>query len=434
MAHSDILVLVIAWVAVFLVLGQHVASVLLGAGLLGIWIAFGTRIFNGILAQDIISTASSYSLSIIPMYLLMAQALLRGGVVEDLFIVAHRMAGGRKFPLGVATIITGGLLGAVSGSGAATSASLAVMASPHLEKVGYTRRFSIALAAVAGSLSAIIPPSVIMIIYGSLTLVPVGHLFMGSVFPALVCIGVYIGCIALFGETNEKSPQDKAPEAETPLSARNIGAFAFVIGLMTVVFGGIYGGIVTAAEAGAIGAFVAVVGLVLMGRLKLTDIYGALSVSVSITAMLMMIVIGAQVFGRFLSLTRAPRALLESLEPLLIYPNLVVGLIMLTFFLFGLFLESAAVMVLLIPVIIPLLEVLQVDLIWFGVMASFMISLGLLTPPVGLSTFAACSAANHRVGPVFLTTGQFALVAAVIVGAVMMTFPAIVTWLPAQIK
>lgn len=433
MATADTLVIVIAWGVVFLVLGQHVASVLLGAGLVGIAIAYGDRIFNGILAQDVISTASTYSLSIIPLYLFMAQVLLKGGVVSDLFVVAHRLAGRRRFPLGVATIVTGGLLGAVSGSGAATSASLAVMTSPHLEAAGYSKRFSIALAAVSGSLSAIIPPSVIMIIYGSLTLVPVGHLFIGAVFPAVVCVAVYIACIAIFGETRSLSDGESFAE-DQELSRRSIVAFGFVVTLMLVVFGGIYGGIVTAAEAGAVGAFVAIVGMFLMRRLDFSALGEALSVSVQITAMLMMIVIGAQVFGRFLSLTRAPRQLLEQLEGLLIYPNLTVALIMLLFFLFGLFLESAAVMVLLIPVIMPILDALGVDLIWFGVMASFMISLGLLTPPVGLSTYAACSAAKHSVGPVFVSTGLFALVAAVVVGILMMNFPAIVTWLPSQIN
>ena len=433
MANVDTLVIVIAWGAVFLLLGQHVASVLLGAGLVGIAIAYGDRIFNGILAQDIISTASSYSLSIIPLYLLMAQVLLRGGVVGDLFVVAHRLAGRRRFPLGVATIVTGGLLGAVSGSGAATSASLALMTAPHLETAGYTRRFSIALAAVSGSLSAIIPPSVIMIIYGSLTLVPVGHLFIGAVFPAIVCVAVYILCIAVFGEVRARSSDEVTVEDDL-LSRRSIVAFVFVVALMLIVFGGIYGGVVTAAEAGAVGAFFAIVGMFFMRRLDFAALSQALSISVQITAMLMMIVIGAQVFGRFLSLTRAPKQLLEQLEGLLLFPNLTVALILLTFFLFGLFLESAAVMVLLIPVIMPILDALGVDLVWFGVMASFMISLGLLTPPVGLSTYAACSAARHAVGPVFFSTGLFAMVAAIIVGVLMMNFPAIVTWLPSQIN
>lgn len=171
-----------------------------------------------------------------------------------------------------------------------------------------------------------------------------------------------------------------------------------------------------------------------MGRIGVRDMFDALTDSVKVTSMLMLIVIGAQVFGRFLSLSRAPRELLATLEPLLATPNLLVALLLLTFFVFGLFLESAAVMVLLIPIIMPILDAAQVDLMWFGVMASFMISLGLLTPPVGLSAYAACAAVRHPVGPVFKTTGMFALIAAIVVSIVMVQFPGVVTWLPAQIQ
>ncbi len=431
MTTHEALIFVSIWFGLLLVLGQNVATVLLGTGIVGMWLLKGTRLFDGLLAPDIMGTASSYSLSIIPLYLVMAQFLLRGQVVDDLFKVGYRLAGRRRFPLGAATIVSGGLLGAVSGSGAATAAALATMASPQLQAVGYTRRFSIALAAIAGSLSAIIPPSIIMIIYGSLTLVPVGHLFIGALLPGILCVLVYIGCLHFLAETDETAVSQME---DAGLSVRSVAAFLFVVALMFVVFGGIYGGVITAAEAGAIGAFVALVGMVAMRRIGLRDIAGALVDSVKVTSMLMIIVIGAQVFGRFLSLSRAPRELLTLVEPLLAEPTLLAALLLLAFFLFGLFLESAAVMVLLIPIIMPVLDAAQVDLLWFGVMACFMISLGLLTPPVGLSTYAACAAARHPVAPIFNRTGLFALIAAVIVSFVMIRFPGIVTWLPSQIQ
>ena len=150
--------------------------------------------------------------------------------------------------------------------------------------------------------------------------------------------------------------------------------------------------------------------------------------------MIMLIVIGSQIFGRFLSYSRLPHELLALVEPLLSHPTLVVSILLGAFFVFGLFLESAAVMVLLIPVMMPILEATEVDLLWFGVMASFMISLGLLTPPVGLAAYAASTAAGHPVGPVFRVTSVFALSAAVVVGAVMLRFPAVVTWLPGTLR
>lgn len=436
MSNTQIIWIVLAWFAAFLVLGQNVATVLFGAGMLGIVLVVGVDVLGGILGSDTFYTASIYSLSIVPLYLLMAQLLLRGGVIRDLFAVGHRLSGYRRFPLGVATIVTGSLLGAVSGSGAASSASLASLASPELEKLGYTRRFSLSLSAVAGSLSAIIPPSLIMIIYGSLASVPIGHLFIGAIGPGLLCIAIYIICLRLFGELREGAVDGQAPEQAPPSgeARRSMTAFLFVVALMMIVFGGIYGGVVTVAEAGALGAFAAMAGMMLMRRVNLRGLFEALAESVKITATLMMLVLGAKIFARFLTFSRLPNELLSLMEPILGHPNVVAAILMAVFFLGGMFLESAAVIVLLVPIILPLLQSAGIDLLWFGVMASLMIALGLLTPPVGLATFAAASAGNYPVARVFRSASLFALVAGVVLTVLLISYPALITWLPQQIR
>lgn len=436
MSQSLILWAVGAWFAIFLLLGQNVSTVLLGSGVVGVSLWMGTRVFDGIIGPDIFYTASIYSLSIIPLYLVMAQLLLRGGVIVDLFRVAHRLSGYKRFPLGVATILTGGLLGAVCGSGSASAAALATLAGPELERVGYTRRFAVGLAAVSGSLSAVIPPSLIVIIYGSITMVPIGHLFIGLVGPGLLCMVVYVVCIRCFAEVKPGAVDGVQLDAhEDPrLFRRSVHAFAFVVLLMVVVFGGIYGGIITVAEAGAIGAFTALVGMVVMRRVTLRDIALSMGDSVKVTGMLMMLVIGAQIMARFLAFSRVPRELVAVLEPILDQPYLLLAMLMGLFFLAGMVLESAAVIVLLVPMLLPLLQAAQIDLLWFGVMASFMIALGLLTPPVGLSVYAAASAARFPVAEVFRPATLFAVAAGVIVTTAMMVFPGLVTWLPSHIQ
>ncbi|WP_328185470.1 TRAP transporter large permease [Marinobacter sp. OP 3.4] len=437
MSATSVIWIVIAWFAVFLALGQNVATVLFGAGIVGIALYIGIGPLGGIIGPDTFYSASIYSLSIVPLYLLMAQMLLRGGIINDLFQVGHRMSGYRRYPLGVATIVTGSLLGAVSGSGAASSASLAAVASPELEELGYTRRFSLSIAAVAGSLSAIVPPSLIMIIYGSLTSVPIGHLFIGALGPALLCITIYVVCLKVFGEIRKDAQVDGTipdePE-ERDGRRRSRNAFLFVVTLMVVVFGGIYGGIITVAEAGAIGAFTAMVGMVAMGRVSRKDIFQALAESVKITAALMMLVLGAKIFARFLTFSRLPNELIAVMDPLMSNPGLVAVILLAVFFLAGMFLESAAVIVLLVPIILPLLEAAGIDLLWFGVSASTMIALGLLTPPVGLASFAAASAAGHPASQVFRGATIFALAAGIIVTGMLLVFPSIVTWLPAQMR
>lgn len=435
MSQTAILWFVVAWFTVFLVLGQNVATVLLGSGVVGVALWVGPRVFDGFIGPDIFYTASIYSLSIIPLYLVMAQLLLRGGVIVDLFRVAHKLSGYKRFPLGVATILTGGLLGAVCGSGSASAAALATLAGPELERVGYTKRFSIGLAAVAGSLSAVIPPSLIVIIYGSITMVPIGQLFIGLLGPGILCMLVYIVCLKFFSEVKPGAVDGvRIDEHEDPrMFRRSVNAFIFVLVLMTVVFGGIYGGIITVAEAGAIGAFTSLVGMIAMRRVTFKDISISMSDSVKVTGMLMMLVIGAQIVARFLAFSRLPRELVALLEPILDQPYLLIVMMMVLFFLAGMVLESAAIIVLLMPMLMPLLQAAKIDLLWFGVMASFMIAIGLLTPPVGLSVYAAASATKFPVGEVFRPATVFAIAAGIIVTAAMMLFPPLVTWLPSHI-
>ena len=435
MPHELILPIVAIWFVFFLLLGQHVATVLFGTGIVGVILWTGPRVLQGVLGQDVFYTTSNYSLSIIPLYLLMAQLLMRGGLVLDLFRVGHRMAGYRRFPLGVATLVIGGLLGAVSGSGAASAASLATLAAPELERVGYSRRFSIGLSAVAGSLSAVIPPSLIVIIYGAITTVPIGALFIGLLGPGLLCLVVYIICLAVFEELRPEAERSVSRVDELEELQRGaLPASLFLIALMFVVFGGIYGGIITVGEAGAIGAFTALVGLMAMRRIGWRDLAEALADSAKISAMLMLIVIGAQIFARFLAFSRLPRELLVLAEPLVQYPGVLVGVLMAVLFIAGMILESAAVILLIVPIILPLLQSAQIDLLWFGVLASFMIALGLLTPPVGLSAYAAGAAQRFPVAEVFRPATKFAFASAVLVIGATLLFPEIVTWLPSHIR
>ena len=437
MSKDWIIWAVTLWIVVFMMAGQAVATCLLGAGILGIVLWVGPGVLNGIIGTDTFYTASTYTLSIIPLYLLMAQLLLKGGVIVDLFRVGHRLARYRRFPLGVATIITGGLLGAVSGSGSASAAALATLAGPELQRVGYTRSFSVALAAISGSLSVIIPPSLLIMIYGSLTETPIGHLFIGSLGPGILCILVYVGCLYFFGDVvpgSKDGVRGDLEEEDPTATRRSVSAFIFVIALMTVVFGGIYGGVVTVGEAGALGAFAAFVGMIVMRRVTARDIGQALVDSVKVSAMLLMLLIAAQIFSRFMSFSRLPTELLHFAEPLVASPTTLVLTLMAGLFIAGMVLEEVTTIVLSIPIILPMVQAAGVDTIWFGVMACFVISLGLLTPPVGLVAFSAATAARTPVGPVFRPCMVFSSIAAVVVVVAMMVFPGIATWLPSHLN
>lgn len=430
MSFEIIIAAVLGGFVLLLLLGQSIASTLLISGLIGVVLWRDPRVLDAIVGPDIFFSVSTYSLSIIPLYLFMAQLLMRGGVIDDLFKVGIRLCGGRRFPLGVATIASGGMLGAVSGSGSAAAATLATLASPQLEQIGYSKRYSVAVAAVAGSLSAIVPPSIIMIIYGSITSVPVGDLFIGSLIPATICILAFSLVLFFFPETGPETSAHGSASAEPSaprLTLEPLVASGFVITLMIVVFGGIYGGLVTASEAGALGAFFALGGLIILRRIKLCDIRLSLVEASKVTAMLMMIVVGAQIFGRFLAYAKIPGMLLDVAAPLTDMPQLLIVLLLSLFFIFGLFLESAAVMILLLPVVMPILDSLGVDLLWFGILACFTISMGLLTPPVGLATYSASMSSGFPPDAVFRTTTFFAIIATVLVVGALVAWPGLAT-------
>ncbi len=274
-------------------------------------------------------------------------------------------------------------------------------------------------------------------IYGSLTETPIGHLFMGSVGPGLLCIAVYVGCLYVFGEVTPGAVDGMRGDgpAEDPAAMRkSVSAFVFVIALMGVVFGGIYGGVVTVGEAGALGAFAAFVGMIAMRRVTARDIAAALVDSVKVSAMLLMLLIAAQIFSRFMSFSRLPTELLHMAEPLVAEPTILILVLMFGLFVAGMFLEEVTIIVLSIPIILPMVQSAGVDTIWFGVVACFVISLGLLTPPVGLVAFSAATAARTPVGPVFRPCMVFSSISAVVVVGALMLFPGLATWLPSHLN
>ena len=177
------LLMVVLYFVIFLGLGQNIPTVLFATGMLGLMLSAGPSILIPFLEADVFYRAATYSFITIPLYIIMAFFLFRGDVVKDVYYVVHKITGERRSPLGVATIIMGGMLGAVSGSGTAISAGLAVLAGPELQRYGYTKNFSVALAALGGSLSAIVPPSIIIIIYASIAELSIGKMFMGAVIP-----------------------------------------------------------------------------------------------------------------------------------------------------------------------------------------------------------------------------------------------------------
>lgn len=448
LSDGTIFLIVGLYFVLFLALGQNVATVLLGTGVIGIILFTDPSVLVSFIEADVFYRTETYSFITIPLYILMALVLLKGGVLTDIYYIIHRLGGKRRSPLALATVVMGGFLGAVSGSATAISAGLAVTSSPELRRYGYSREFSVALASIGGSLSAIIPPSIIIIIYASISEISIGKLFIGAIIPGVLLMSSYALAILVLERVKglkiieevsfEDSPDNTVEDAAASTGEGGQGdkfwssivSLAIVSFIIFMIFGGIYGGIMTATEAGGIAAFFALIFMSMRRKLSFAMTKEALVDTARMTAMIMVIVIGAQFFGRFMSLSMIPRQLIALLEPLHSQPWLISLMLLIVLFFLGMILESAAVMVMIIPITDPIITALGIDPIWFGVVASSIIMLGMLTPPVGLAAYASATAAGVPVTGVFKYTSTFALVAAVLVTPWLFIFPELVTYLP----
>jgi C4-dicarboxylate transporter, DctM subunit len=421
----------------FLLSGLYIHSVLFACGIIGIILLEGFDILPGLLGNEPFNRVASYTLTTIPLYVLMAQFILKADIVKDIFYLVHKVSRGKNGALGVLTMIIGGMLGAVSGSGTATAASLGQVAVPELRRHGYSAPLAGAVAAAAGSLSGVIPPSIILILYGVATETPIGSLFIGSVIPGILCMLVFIAVMLVYYKIEKKQPAVQNEVAATLEEEvhyvsvpRLITVIIISILVMAIIFVGIYSGIFTPTEAGAVGSFVGFLAALVLGKVNFNFIKYSVIETLRLTGMVLIIMIGAQIFGRFISLSLIPRKLIEMLEPIMDTPALVLVVISLVLFIMFMFIEGAAVILMSIPVLLPIINAMQIDILWFGVFVGVICTIGLLTPPVGLSVYAVAGVSNIRLEPIFRIGMVFALAALVVVGGLMILFPELATYLP----
>lgn len=433
MSDITVIALMVSVFILLLVAGQYIHSVLLVTGIGGLILLDGMAILTGLLGPQPFDRTAAYTLTTIPLFVLMAQFILQSDVVKDLFYVVNRISRGRRSVLGSLTLVAGAMLGAVSGSGTATAASLGQVAVPELEKHGFKEPLAGAVAAAAGSLSGIIPPSIILILYGVATETPIGDLFIAAFIPGFMVTAVFVVIMMVFLRRSKVDLE--ALHANSPLP-ESIGARRLVVSMavsgliVVVVFGGIYSGMVTPTEAGAVGAFAAFLAALALGKVSLGFMRRSLTETVKVTVMVMLILIGAQIFGRFVSLSLMPRRLIELLEPVVDTPALMLIVLAVIFFVLFMFIEGAAVILMSVPVVLPIIQVMGTDELWFGVFIAVICTVGLISPPVGLSVYAVAGATGMASDAIFKYALFFAAAAAVIVCGVMIAIPATATWLP----
>jgi C4-dicarboxylate transporter, DctM subunit len=384
-------------------------------------------------AQVVQETGFAYTLSVIPLFILMGNFVARAGLAHELFAAAYSFIGHVRGGLAHATIVACAGFGAICGSSIATAATMSKVAYPSMRKLGYSDTVSTGVIAAGGTLGIMIPPSTIMVIYGIITQTNIGKLFAAGVLPGLLTAGAMMLAVAYLAW---KDPSH-VPAGERSSWAQRLKALAGIWGvllLVVVVLGGIYGGWCTATEGAGIGAAGAFLFALARGRLTLRLTLDVLIESARTTAMLFALLFAASMFSNFINFTSMPADLKAWITESGLSPIMIVAAMMLIYIILGTVMEELTMVLLTVPLFFPIVQSLGFDLVWFGVLIVLIVQIGLISPPVGMNLFVL-NTLLPGVGLPSIFRGVWPFVLAQIITLIVLLFvPSISLWLPGFVQ
>ncbi len=327
-----------------------------------------------------------YTLIVLPLFVLMGNLVAGAGISGDLFRAAQAIIGRRRGGLAMATVAACGGFGAICGSSVATAATMGKVAIPAMRRLGYGDSLSSAAVAAGGTLGILIPPSIIMVVYGVATQTHIGMLFAAGIVPGLIAIVGYMAAVK-YSVWRNPAVAPMADEAEKPDMAVLLRSLWPVLVIFGVVMGGIYGGFFTSIEASGIGAVSALLFALTRHSLKLADIYEIFADTARTSAMMFGIILGAALFGEFVNITGVHEGLLRVVRDSGL-PNFGIILLMIAVYLvLGCVLESLSMILLTVPIFFPIIKAMGYDPVWFGILIVVVVEIGLITPPIGVNLF-----------------------------------------------
>lgn len=380
-------------------------------------------------APDAVGAASVQGLSVIPMFIMMGLFMERSGLGTDLYRLFNALLWRIRGGMATATIGAAALFGAVNGSALASTSTMSLVAVPEMRAHGYDDRLSAGTAAVGGTLGMLIPPSATLVLYGLITEEPIGAVLIAGLLPGMLCaVLLMVTAYVLVVLRPSLAPPRQATRTGITVGAAVLRAWPVPV-IFGISMGGIYLGIFTATEAGAVGAASCLVYGILTRRLKLAGLWEALSRTVSLSATIFLIVIGGKMFGFFLSVSGIPRTLTDWVSDLSLHPMAVIAIIYAIYFVLGALMDELAILVIMTPLVYPIVIAIGFDGVWFGVLTVLMLMTGLLAPPVGIVSFVVSGITGIRLDLVFRGIAPFMIPLAV-TAALVVIFPDIVLLLP----
>ncbi|GAA1916443.1 TRAP transporter large permease [Nocardioides hwasunensis] len=481
MSPELIVLISLAIFGVMLMAEAPVAAALLTASITGLLLNAGFERTAATLSSAAYQATSSYSLVVIPMFILMGVFVANAGILANIFDFAARVT--RRLPggLGIATVLSAAGFSAVTGSSAAAVVTLGRMCVTEMTRHGYRVAYAASIVAASGTLGVLIPPSIVLVIYGILTNESVGQLLLAAIIPGILTAVAYMVTVAITASRPANVDAEKLVPAEvatvgagarpgagsgpsaavvdtedevgrlreeevlpssrrdgrTPfISGREIESMVYIALIAGAVLGGIYGGYFTETEAGAVGALLSLLVLIIRGRQTEGGVWRGLTTALqetaANTAMLMALIIAGSVFTLFLVTTRIPQDLTQWIVGLDVNKYVVVAIILLVLLVLGALIDGMSILLLTMPLTYPIITSLGFDGLWYGIIAVKMIEIGLLTPPFGLNVFMISGVVKKaKVEAVFRGVVPF-IIAEMAVVLIIIVFPEVVTWLPSK--
>ena len=421
---------VIGLLFVFFLAGLEIGVAMGLAGFIGFSAAVGVEPALNLVAKDIYSVFSSYGFTVIPLFVLMGQVGSSGGVARKLYDATYKFIGHIPGGLALGTVGAATAFKAICGSAPATAATFATIAVPEMDRYNYDRKLSCGTVATVGTLGIIIPPSVVLIIYGILTETSIGKLFLAGIIPGLIVAVSFVLTILVWCAYNPKlGPKGEKSTWKERIASLPPLLWVFII--FAVVVGGLMQGFFTPTEAGSVGTFAVIILTLMQKEMSVARYIQAVAGTLRIACMVLILIAGATILGHFFAVTRTPYVVAEWLTHLNVDRSVIILLIIAIYLIGGSFIEHLAFLILATPIFLPVVLKLGYDPVWFGVIVGVVTMIGVILPPLGINVFVVSGVTGEPAARVYRGAYRY-LIGLSICLLILIYFPEISLWLPNQ--
>jgi C4-dicarboxylate transporter, DctM subunit len=427
---NEITVAIIALTLLLLLFatGLELAFAMAVVGFLGFGYLNGFHSAMSLLGRDIYDVLTNYGYTVFPLFILMGQIAFNAGIAVKLYDSAHKFVGHIPGGLAMATVMGATGFKAICGSSAATSATFASVAIPEMDRYGYDKRLSTGIVATVGTLGCIIPPSVVLIIFGIITEQSIGRLFLAGIIPGFIIALLFIGIIYGWAKIDPKiAPMSKRSTWRERI--KSLPEVIWVILVFLLVIGGIMMGFFTPSEAGAVGTFAVLMLAIVKSGMKFKGYVKSLTEALRTAGMLLMLIAGSTILGHFITVTNIPQQTADWVVQLPISPYVILIVICIVYLIGGSFIDDLAFMILATPIFYPAVLKLGFNPIWFGILIGVVVMIGVVIPPVAICVFVVKNITKVPIGQIYKGVAPF-LISLVAVWGLLFFFPGLALWLP----